>query len=95
MPTPWLRANPLLFALIRSTEPFLDEYADYQPRLASDLVHMGFGPVRLAAATGRHFALVATKPGPDDPPSSRVVDDRRQETSKEDTHLRTWQAKAP
>ena len=54
-----LRANPLLFSLIRSTEPYLDVYADYQPQLAHDLARFGFGPVRLAAATGRHFALVA------------------------------------
>jgi hypothetical protein len=25
-----LRGNPLLFSLIRATEPYLDEYADYQ-----------------------------------------------------------------
>jgi ubiquinone/menaquinone biosynthesis C-methylase UbiE len=31
------RANPLLFSLIRSTEPFLDEYADGQPEIWSCL----------------------------------------------------------
>ena len=52
-----LRANPLLFALIRSTEPYLDVYADYQtsrigdqPALAHDLSEVGFGEVKLAAA---------------------------------------------
>ena len=32
-----LRANPLLFSLIRATEPYLDVYADYQEELPSDL----------------------------------------------------------
>ena len=82
-----LRANPLLFSLIRSTEPYLDVYADYQPQLAADLVDLGFGSVKLAAATGRHFALVATKG------AEGGVDDRRAETAKEDTHLKTWESK--
>lgn len=56
-----LRANPLLYSLIRSTEPYLDEYADYHPtQMVDDLFDAGFETVRLAAATGRHFALVAT-----------------------------------
>ena len=87
-----LRANPLLFSLIRSTEPYLDVYADYMPRLPAELSELGFGTVRLAAATGRHFALVATKPEEGDT-APRVVDDRRSETAKADTHLKTWEAK--
>jgi len=87
-----LRANPLLFSLIRSTEPYLDDYADYMPRLPAELSELGFGTVRLAAATGRHFALVATKPEEGDT-APRVVDDRRSETAKADTHLKTWEAK--
>ena len=83
-----LRANPMLFSLVRSTEPYLDEYADYQPSLPADLVDIGFGPVKLQAATGRHFACVATKPV--DAAAPRAVDDRRAETAKEDTHLRTF-----
>ena len=83
-----LRANPMLFSLVRSTEPYLDEYADYQPSLPADLVDIGFGPVKLQAATGRHFACVATKPT--DAAAPRAVDDRRAETAKEDTHLRTF-----
>ena len=89
-----LRANPLLFSLIRSTEPYLDVYADWMPQLPSALAEIGFGPVRLAAATGRHFALVATKPAPGE--AGRTpgeIDDRRQQTAKEDTHLKTWEAK--
>lgn len=87
-----LRANPLLFSLIRSTEPYLDTYADYMPRLPAELSELGFGTVRLAAATGRHFALVATKPEEGDT-APRVVEDRRSETAKADTHLKTWEAK--
>ena len=78
----------MLFSLVRSTEPYLDEYADYQPSLPADLVDIGFGPVKLEAATGRHFACVATKPV--DAAAPRAVDDRRAETAKEDTHLRTF-----
>mmetsp|Transcript_849 Transcript_849/g.1861 ORF Transcript_849/g.1861 Transcript_849/m.1861 type:complete len:108 (-) Transcript_849:764-1087(-) len=96
-----LRANPLLFALIRSTEPYLDVYADYQtsrigdqPALAHDLSEVGFGEVKLAAATGRHFALVATKAADDASPRARCrIIDRRRETAKADTHLKTWEAK--
>ena len=58
-----LRANPLLFSLIRATEPYLDEYADYQASggLIEDVAAAGFASVKVGAATGRHFALVATK----------------------------------
>ena len=86
-----LRANPLLFSLIRSTEPYLDAYAEYQPALAAELAAMGFSTVRLAAATGRHFALLAVKGDAETP---GTVDDRRTETAKEDTHLKTWESKA-
>lgn len=89
-----LRANPLLFSLIRSTEPYLDVYADWMPSLPAALAALGFGPVRLAAATGRHFALVATKPREGDGAAAPgLVDDRRRETAKVDTHLKTWEAK--
>lgn len=91
-----LRANPLLYALVRSTEPYLDAYAEYQTAgMADDLFRAGFGAVRLAAATGRHFALIATRAGDEaGPPGRRVLDDRRRETAKADTHLRTWQSKS-
>lgn len=104
-----LRANPLLYSLIRSTEPYLDEYAEYHPvRMVDDLFEAGFESVRLTAATGRHFALVATlrsdaskaadgaedgqrRPAPV-PVVRRVLDDRRSDTAKADTHLQTWQS---
>lgn len=88
-----LRANPLLFSLIRATEPYLDVYADYQPQLPRDLRDAaGFRQVQLAAATGRHFALVATKPASADAPAD-AIDDRRAETAKADTHLKTWESR--
>merc|ERR1712107_527020 len=39
-----LRANPLLFSLIRSTEPYLDMYAEYQTsgKLSRDLSDIGY-----------------------------------------------------
>jgi SAM-dependent methyltransferase len=90
-----LRANPLLFSLIRSTEPYLDVYADYQTSggLTRDLAEIGYGSIRLTAATGRHFALVATKPGQPKNAAQATIDDRRAEMAKPDTHLKTWQAK--
>ena len=95
-----LRANPLLFSLIRSTEPYLDVYADYQTSggLPADLAACGFAQIRLTAATGRHFALVATKGsaegGLPDGGTDAMIDDRRAEFAKPDTHLKTWEAKS-
>ena len=60
-----LRSNALLFSLIRSTEPFLDQYFE----LASDgrieqlALDAGFALVRREAATGRHFTMMAMKGG--------------------------------
>jgi SAM-dependent methyltransferase len=88
-----LRANPVLFSLIRATEPYLDVYADFMPTLPAALSELGFTPVRLAAATGRHFACVATKPTAPVDAAARVVDDQRKATAKPDTHLKTWEAK--
>lgn len=59
-----LRSNPLLFSVLRSTEPFLDEYFNLAPSLPTVLTEqIGFSDVHITAATGRHFALVATKGG--------------------------------
>ena len=93
-----LRGNPLLFSFIRATEPYLDEYADYQAAPAAgvprDLVALGFDRVTLTAATGRHFALVATKPAAGDARAAAcTIDDRREQNAKPDTHLRTGEAK--
>lgn len=84
-----LRENPMLFSFIRSTEPYLDEYADYNARgIVADLEKLPFDTVKLRAATGRHFALVATKASSS--PKSLRVDDRRAETAMPDTHLATF-----
>merc|ERR1712048_1270728 len=90
-----LRANPLLFSLIRSTEPYLDVYADYQTngQLPSDLQDIGFDAIKLTAATGRHFALVATRPQSSADARGRTIEDLRAEFAKPDTHLKTWQSK--
>ena len=51
-----LRANPVLFSLIRATEPYLDVYADFQPGLPLALAQRGFKRVvlhRRPAATLR------------------------------------------
>lgn len=100
-----LRGNPLLFSLIRATEPYLDEYAEHQidGGLVRDVLAAGFADVRLAAATGRHFALVAVKgraagEGGGAPRAAVVVDDRRFDADgrygKDDTHLKTWEREA-
>ena len=89
------RANPLLFSLIRSTEPYLDEYADG----TSDLMHFiakTFDDVKVCAATGRHYALIATKGDLNDGEASGIIiDDRRFKPDGSyavaDTHLMTWE----
>ncbi|KAJ1409868.1 S-adenosyl-L-methionine-dependent methyltransferase [Ochromonadaceae sp. CCMP2298] len=59
-----LRANPWLYSILRSTEPFLDAYFDeVAVRLPALLEQQGFPLVRVAAATGRHFAILASKGG--------------------------------
>lgn len=98
-----LRANPLLFSLIRATEPYLDDYADSSEALFEHLAgDAGFASVRIAAATGRHFALIATKgEAPDDvakKEASGAMEDLRFDTSGnyalDDTHLNTWESKS-
>ncbi|CAE7303936.1 unnamed protein product [Symbiodinium natans] len=89
-----LRSNPLLFALIRSTEPYLDEYADSTENLFRHLAELdSVASVRLTAATGRHFAAVVTK----GPGKGSTLDDRRWDELGnyvvEDTHLQTWESK--
>ena len=60
-----LRANTMLFSILRSTEPYLDEYFDLAPTLPSLLsgAQLGFSNVKISAATGRHFVIAADKTG--------------------------------
>jgi ubiquinone/menaquinone biosynthesis C-methylase UbiE len=82
-----LRSNAMLFSVLRSTEPFLDEYFDFAPSLPSYLDSLGFGSVKISAATGRHFAIAATKKGVADlRPSAR-------ERELSDSHLGTTETK--
>ena len=66
-------------------------------QLPNDLAAIGFGTVKLTAATGRHFALVATKPADAAAAASSsspaIVEDLRAEFAKADTHLKTWESK--
>lgn len=93
------RANPILFSLIRSTEPFLDEYADGQSQLF-DFLPRTFAKTTLAAATGRHFAAVCVKgTAPNDGSSGpgTLEDDRFDENGDyrvSDTHLQLWDNKS-
>ena len=48
------RANPLLFALIRATEPYLDDYADHAIEIRQCLRET-FDEITINPATGRHF----------------------------------------
>ena len=100
------RSNPLLFSLIRSTEPFLDEYADGCVELRG-YIASAYDDVKLCAATGRHYALIATKPSSSSSEDEQVVanasqtnnsiDDRRFNADGSyavaDTHLKTWETK--
>lgn len=91
------RANPLLFSLIRATEPYLDVYAEGQTSLRRHICEK-FAHTRVTAATGRHYALVATKHGEGDDTSrpGTLEDDRfdmNGEYRVEDTHLQLWDNK--
>ncbi|CAB1104986.1 unnamed protein product [Ectocarpus sp. CCAP 1310/34] len=80
-----LRSNPFLFAIVRATEPYLDQWFNLAPRIHHLLAETGFSVVRKAAVTGRHFLVVATKAGSLDLRPS----DRAREAM--DEHLSTWQ----
>jgi ubiquinone/menaquinone biosynthesis C-methylase UbiE len=87
------RANPLLFSLIRATEPYLDDYADHAQEIRDSLKEL-FATTIITPATGRHFAIVATK---DDSAAEHVLEDNRfdeqGEYRVEDTHLKTFDNK--
>lgn len=89
------RSNPLLFSLIRSTEPWLDVYADNCDKLREH-IYKRFSTVRVTAATGRHYALVATKGEKKNSEMQQNVIDMRFNVdgsySKGDTHLKTWES---
>ena len=95
-----VRANPLIFSLIRSTEPFLDEYAESIPSLFAYL-QTKFDSINVVAATGRHYALVATMNRPQEDGKNRekrgiITDLRFNDDGSyrlKDTHLKAWQSK--
>ena len=96
------RENALLFSLLRATEPYLDEYADGMPELRNFIADM-FDVVKITAATGRHYALVAEKgvareDGVDKDSKGRTLleDSRFREDGSyaiDDTHLKPWESK--
>ena len=97
-----VRANPLVFSLIRSTEPFLDDYAESIPQLLLYL-QAKFDSITVVAATGRHFALVATLNGQSESEDEEgnkkqgIMTDLRFNDDGtyrlKDTHLRAWESK--
>ena len=93
------RENALLFSLLRATEPYLDEYADGMPELRKFIAET-FSVVKITAATGRHYALLAEKGSAEDDVGSKVpaaIEDTRfqQDGSYaiDDTHLKPWESK--
>ena len=94
------RENALLFSLLRATEPYLDEYADGMPELRNFIVET-FSTVRITAATGRHYALVAEKSKDVNIDtvlaSLAVLEDSRFRADGsyaiDDTHLKPWESK--
>lgn len=90
------RKNALLFSLIRSTEPYLDEYADGCTLVRQHLKET-FCDVKLTAATGRHFAMVATKDGGRSETERRSIQDTRFNAdgtyAVKDTYLKTRESK--
>jgi len=99
------RANAATFALIRATEPYLDEYADGQAQIWQCLRET-FATTVVVPATGRHFAVVATKAAEHsssvdtdgDAESTGALTDLRFDAAGnykvEDTHLQVWENKA-
>jgi ubiquinone/menaquinone biosynthesis C-methylase UbiE len=89
------RANALLFSLLRSTEPYLDDYAESIAGLFQ-YVQSNFDATTVVPATGRHYALVATK-GTKESISDGVLNDLRFNEDGtyrvEDTHLKVWESK--
>ena len=88
------RENALLFSLLRATEPYLDEYADGMPELRLFIAEL-FDVVKITAATGRHFALLAQK-GNAGGGHAVLEDFRFREDGSytiEDTHLKPWESK--
>lgn len=87
----------MLFSLLRATEPYLDEYANGMPELRSFIVDL-FHSVKIAAATGRHYALLAEK-GFDsisEKDRNTLEDYRFRDDGSyavEDTHLKPWESK--
>lgn len=90
------RENALLFSLLRATEPYLDEYADGLEDLREFIVNT-FDTTKIAAATGRHYALVAQKEGIDGVARNSLEDYRFKEDGSyavEDTHLKPWESQS-
>jgi ubiquinone/menaquinone biosynthesis C-methylase UbiE len=88
------RENAMLFSLLRSTEPYLDEYADGCEDIRQYLVEH-YASVKITAATGRHYALVATKGMRNG--NVALVDYRFDENGNyrvKDTHLKVWESKS-
>ena len=91
------RANALLFSLLRATEPYLDEYADGCEEIRQMLI-ANYETVQITAATGRHYALVATKGTTIDMESGAVgkFEDTRFDVdgnyTVDDTHLKVWES---
>jgi ubiquinone/menaquinone biosynthesis C-methylase UbiE len=82
-----LMATPWLFAILKSTEPYLGDYFSLAPDLPAIISESGFSVVRRSAATGRHMAVVAMKAG--------NIDIRPSDKDREmsDMHLQTLQTK--
>ncbi len=89
------RANAMLFSLLRSTEPYLDEYAESIPSLFA-YIQKTFSTTTVVPATGRHYALVATKSSKNERKEEQWMTDLRfnQDGSYcvEDTHLKVWES---
>ena len=88
------RENAALFSLLRATEPYLDEYADGTSELRSFILQQ-FDVVKITAATGRHYALLAEKNDNKSSSQKKIEDSRFNEDGSyaiEDTHLRPWES---
>mmetsp|Transcript_35628 Transcript_35628/g.36335 ORF Transcript_35628/g.36335 Transcript_35628/m.36335 type:complete len:123 (+) Transcript_35628:724-1092(+) len=57
-----LRSSPVIL-ILKSTEPYLDEYFQIANKLPVILQNIGFDSVRIGKATNRHMTILAIKSG--------------------------------
>lgn len=93
------RSNPLLFSLLRATEPYLDDYANHFSTNIIPCLLKNFYNVTILPVTGRHYTIIANYPIPKEYQQNEQgtwIDlrfDKYGNYRVEDTHLQLWENK--